>query len=247
MVTKKIVVMLCALVSLSAVFATDYAECYSLNDYFNKTPLVIHDKISDYEARLQSDKNDYYANLAIAILYTALSSPMENPEVGASQKIVNYSVQFEKKESNNSLAMTYYALGCSLVSRDSKNPIVQLMQVNKAIKTFDKAVTLAANQPIQWFVHYMRANFYINLPDTFKKRPVAESDFELVKRYYEGNPSIEAYMCNGYYNLGEIEKSRGNLEQAVKYWNLSVSINDKLALHSKEAAKASDRLALFVD
>jgi tetratricopeptide (TPR) repeat protein len=245
MIKKTFLFALFVFFSVSAVFATDFSECYLLNDYFNKTAAEIHAKIDEYQTRLSSNKEDYYANLAIAILYSALSSPMENPEKSASQKIVEYSKNFEKKEANNPLALTYYGLGCSLISRDSTNPFVQWMYVNKAMSIFDKAVRLCADQPTEWFVYYMRANFYINLPDTFKKRAIAESDFEFVNRYYQSHPEIEGYMCNGFYNLGEIEKSRGNIDQAVKYWTQSVSINEKIKLNSKEAVKSAERLKIF--
>ncbi|HHU37099.1 MAG TPA: hypothetical protein GXZ47_07715, partial [Treponema sp.] len=169
------------------------------------------------------------------------------PEQGASEKIVDYSKKFEKKEKNNPIALVYYGLGCSLVSRDSKNPITQLMQVKKGISKFDQAVDLSKNQPREWFVRYMRANFFINLPNTFKKRPVAEDDFSFVDNYYTGQPEIEGYMCNGFYNLGEIEKSRGNIDLAVEHWKKSVAINEKLNLNSPEGLKAADRLSLFTD
>jgi len=184
------------------------------------------------------------ANLAMA---TALSSPMDNPEDGASDKIIEYSKKFEKKEKDNPIAMTYYGLGCSLVSRDSKNPFVKMMNVKKAISIFDKAASLLENQPREWFVRYMRANFYINLPETFKKRDAAEEDFAFVHAYYTGQNEMEGYMCNGYYNLGEIEKSRGNIDLAVQYWKESVVINQKLNLNSKEGEKAAKRLELFKD
>jgi tetratricopeptide (TPR) repeat protein len=236
-----------ALSIFPAIFCTDLAECYQLNEYFNKSPSEIHAKIGVYQARLVANDHDYYSDLAIAILYTALSSPMDNPEVGASDKIIDYSKRFEAKEKNNPIAMTYYGMGCSLVSRDSKNPMVQYMMVKKGISIFDKAVKLSENQPKEWFVRYMRGNFYINLPDTFKKRPIAEEDFNFVLTQYTRQPDIEGYMCNGFYYLGEIEKSRGNTDKAVQYWKKSVAINEKLQLNSKEGKKSAERLKLFTD
>jgi tetratricopeptide (TPR) repeat protein len=238
---------ICVLSISPAAFCTDLAECYQLNEYFNKSPSEIHAKIGFYQARFAANKKDYYSNLAMAVLYTALSSPMDNPEPGASDKIVEYSKLFEAKEKNNPIAMTYYGMGCSLVSRDSKNPMYKLLMVKKGIALFDNAVKLSKNQPIEWFVRYMRGNFYINLPDTFDKRSVAEEDFTYVLARYRNNPDIEGYMCNGFYYLGEIEKSRGNMDQAMQYWNQSVAINDKLKLNSKEAKKSSERLSLFKD
>ncbi|HKL86723.1 MAG TPA: hypothetical protein VJ861_10370 [Treponemataceae bacterium] len=240
-------VLLFSAIIFSAAFCTDLEECYQLNEYFNKTPNEIHEVIVVYENRLAKDNNDYYSNLAIAILYSALSSPMENPEPGASVKIVEYSKKFEKKEKNNPIALVYYGLGCSLVSRDSKNPMTQLSFVKKGISKFDLAVKLSEGQTNEWFVKYMRANFYINLPNTFKKRPVAEEDFAFVENHYAGHPEIEGYMCNGYFNLGEIEKSRGNIARAIECWGKSVEINERLKLNSREASKASERLLLFTE
>ena len=247
MIKKIIFAIAGMIIFVPAAFATDLEECFGLNDYFNKSPEEIHTKINEYEAKLAADRNDYYANLAIAILYAALSSPEENPEKGASAMIVNYSKRFEKNEKNNPVAMTYYGLGCSLVSRDSKNPVTQLTQVKKAISLFDKAVNLASADKRLWYVRYMRANFYINLPDTFKKRNTAEQDFEFVEDYYTSHQELEGFMCNGYYNLGEIEKSRGNIDKAVRYWTLSVELDKKLHLNSKEAQKAAKRLKLFTN
>ncbi|MCK9169345.1 MAG: hypothetical protein M0P01_02915 [Treponema sp.] len=245
MIKKIIFAVTCTAILVPAAFATDQEECFGLNDYFNKSPDEIHARINEYETKLAAGNDDNYANLAIAILYAALSSPEENPEKGASAMIVEYSKRFEKNEKNNPLAMTYYGLGCSLVSRDSKNPVTQITQVKKAISLFDKAVDLASADNRLWYVRYIRANFYINLPDTFKKRSIAEKDFEFVENYYTSHPEIEGFMCNGCYNLGEIEKSRGNIDKAVKYWTLSVELDKKLHLNSKEAQKAAKRLKLF--
>lgn len=231
----------------SAVSATDLEECFYLNEYFNKTPQETHAKIGEYEKRLASNKNDYYSYLALAVLYSALSSPMDNPEKGASKKIVEYSEAFEKHEKNNPIAMTYYGLGCSLVSRDSRNPFTQLKMVKKAISMFDEAVARSAGQKRHWFVRYMRGNFYINLPASFEKREAAEEDFFYIRDYYSSHISIEGYMCNAYFYLGEIEKTRGNLDAAVGCWKESVAINKRLALNAREGAQAEERLKVFAD
>lgn len=231
----------------SAVFATDLEECFCLNDYFNKTPQETHAKIDEFEKRLASNKNDYYSYLALAVLYSALSSPMDSPEKGASKKIVEYSEAFEKKEKNNPVAMTYYGLGCSLVSRDSRNPFTQLKMVKKAIRMFDDAVARSVGQKHHWFVRYMRGNFYINLPSSFDKREEAEEDFFYTRDYYSSHTSIEGYMCNAFFYLGEIEKTRGNLDAAVGCWKESVAINNRLALDAREGAQAEERLKIFAD
>ncbi len=237
----------CATVFLSGMSGTDIEECFRLNEYFNKPPAETREKIAEYERRLAADGDDHYAYLALSVLYSALSAPDENPEKGASEKIVKYGELFEKKEKDNPLAMTYYGLGCSLVSRDSGNPFTKMKMVKKAISVFDKAVDLSANQPREWYVRYMRANFFINLPSSFKKRDVAIADFEYVRDFYTGQRDIEGYMCNAHYNLGEIEKSRGNLEAATLHWKESVAVNERLRLGSREAAKAAERLKLFAD
>ena len=95
---KVFLALMYALSIYPAMFCTDLSECYQLNEYFNKAPSEIHAKISAYQARFAANDHDYYSNLAMAILYTALSSPMDNPEVGASDKIIEYSKRFEAKE-----------------------------------------------------------------------------------------------------------------------------------------------------
>lgn len=244
---KFLLVTACAAAFLSGVFATDADECFRLNEYFNKSPAETHAKIAEYEGRLSSDADDRYSYLALSILYSALSSPEENPEKGASEKIVKYSELFEKNEKNNPLAMTYYGLGCSLVSRDSGNPFTKMKMVKKGIAIFDRAVELSANQPLEWYVRYMRANFFINLPNSFKKRDVAVADFEYIRDLYSGQSEIEGFMCNAYYNLGEIEKSKGDLDAANRHWEAAVEINERLNLNSREGAKAAERLELFKD
>lgn len=142
---KKLVLCTLAVVILGgSLFATDLEECFYLNAYFNRTPVETYAKIAEYERRLESDKNDYCSYLALAVLYSALSSPMENPEKGASEKVVEYSEAF--------------------VSRDSRNPFTQLKMVKKAIKLFDEAIALSAGQTRHWFVRYMRGNFYKIFP-----------------------------------------------------------------------------------
>ena len=225
---KKLVLCTLAVVLLGgSVFATDLEECFYLNAYFNRTPDETHAKIAEYERRLESDKNDYCSYLALAVLYSALSSPMENPEKGASEKVVEYSEAF--------------------VSRDSRNPFTQLKMVKKAIKLFDEAIALSAGQTRHWFVRYMRGNFYINLPASFKKRGEAEADFFYIKDYYSDHADIEGYMGNAYYYLIEIEKTRGNPDAAVGCWKNSVAINERLKLNSREADQAAERLKIFAD
>ncbi|MBN2510160.1 MAG: hypothetical protein JXB03_07785 [Spirochaetales bacterium] len=231
----------------NGVYATDMEECFYLNSYFNKTPQETHGKINEYEARIAVDADDYYSYLAIAILYTALSSPMDSPEEGASKKAVEYSEAFEKHEKNNPVAMTYYGIGCSLVSRDSRNPFTQLKMVKKAIRILDAAVDLSQGQTRHWFVRYMRGNFYINLPGSFGKREAAEEDFAYIRDYYPAHPEIEGYMCNAFYHLGEIEKAFGRLDSAVDYWKKSVAIHDRLGLNAREGEQAAERLQLFAD
>ena len=238
---------LCMMTIAAFSFATDYEECFKLNESYNLSTSAVHEQIVMYELRLKQDKNDYYANLAIAILYTVLASPMENPEDGASGKIIPYTAKFEAKEKNNSLELVYSGMGHSLMARDSKNMFVKLAEVSKAISIFDRNVKLSENKPIEWYVRYMRGNFYMNLPDSLNKRKDAEQDFSFVLQEYQKNASLESYMADGYYYLGEIEKSRGNIDKALEYWNLSVTINENLKMNSKEAEKSMKRLKTFKD
>lgn len=100
------------------------------------------------------------------------------------------------------------------------------------------------DEHIHWYVRYMRGNFYINLPGTFGKRRAAEEDFLYIYKWYMANPEIEKFMCNGFYWLGEIEKSRGNIDEAIECWKKSVALGEKLGLNSIEAKKSANCLEL---
>ncbi len=230
---------------LSYMFSTDFQECFSLNSYFNLSQAEIQPKIKEYEQRLVSDPQDYYANLAIGILYTAISSPGDNPDLVASQNIIKYTEKFLKREPGNPFALVYLGLGHSLVSRDSNNPVVKIFEVNNAISTFDKAVNVAKDQPVEWFVRYMRANFFMNLPKSFNKRKDAESDYAFVRKVCEDNPNLEGFMISAYYYLGELQKSKGDINGAADYWNKSVSLNKKLEKNVNEAKKAQKEIDAF--
>ncbi len=236
-----------ALILASACFAaaTDLDECFELNRYFNKSPSVINSKIAEYEDKLQADQDDYYCNLAIGILYCALSSPMDDPEPGASSKAVDAIKRFEKRDRKNALAKIYLGLGRSLKSRDSKNPLTQLSEVKSAFSEFDKAVSLASGTELEWYARYMRGNFLMNVPESFKKRKIAEADAAFALTAYEKDPSLESCMAVTFYYLGEIERSRGNLAEAIAFWERSVEVDGKYSLSSPEARKAAKQLSLL--
>jgi len=225
--------------------AADAAECFELNRYFNKPPAEIHDKIAQYEAKLKDDPDDSYSHLAIGILYCALSSPMDNPEAGASAKAVEAVQRFEKRDKKNALAKIFLGLAHSMKSRDSKSPLTQLSQVKSAFSVFDKAVALAEGTELEWYARYMRGNFLMNVPESFKKGKIAEADIAYMLAAYEKNPGLESYMAVSFYYLGEIEKSKGLLADAIGCWKKSVEVDRKYSLSSPEARKAANRLELF--
>ncbi len=234
-----------AFIAASSMFSTDFDECFGLNNYFNYSREKIRAKITEYEQRLIGDPKDYYADLAIGILYTALSSSGENPDITNSRNIVSHVEKFLNKEKENPFAMVYLGLGHSLVSRDSKDGLEKFFEVNNAISIFDNAVRIAGGKPIEWFVRYQRANLFINLPDFFKKRDIAAADYDFVQKAYSENSSLEGYMIAAYYFLGELQKSKTNIAGAVDYWDKSVSLNKKLNLNVHEAVKAQNELDIF--
>jgi tetratricopeptide (TPR) repeat protein len=229
----------------SLMFPTDFKECFDLNGYYNSQLPEIMAKIHEYEKKLLNNPDDYYANLAIAILYENISSSEQNPDATSSENIVKNVEKFLKKEPDNPFAMVYLALGHSLVSRDSDNSIVKIFEVNNAISIFNKAVKEAKDKPIEWFTRYMRANFFMNLPEFFNKRKEAETDFGFVLNEYHTNQSIEGYMVTAYYYLGELQKSKNDTDSALEYWNNSVSLAAKLNYKNKESKKAEKEIETF--
>ncbi len=119
--------------------------------------------------------------------------------------------------------------------------------VSKSSEICDKAVKLAGGKPYEWDIHFLRANYYVNLPDFFNKKQIAENDYEFVESEYQKNPSIEGAMGIVYFYLGENEKSKGNIDKALEYWKKSVAMNEKYKVVSYEARTAKKRLETFAD
>lgn len=242
--TRTIATCAFTLIMLSpACFGADYEECFALNRYFNMPAREIHGKIDEYERRLAQDPGDDYLNLAIGILYATIAANPDAPESGASSKSVEYTDAVLKRKPDSVLALVFSGLGHSLKSRDSKNPLTQLHEVKSAVSAFDRAVTNPDGGNYGWYARYMRGNFYMNLPAYFNKREIAESDFAFMLDLYDGDPRYECFMGVGFYYLGEIEKSRGNIALAANYWKESVRIDGKFDLRSREARLAADELA----
>lgn len=227
--------------------ATDSEECFALSRFFNKPEASISQEIDGYRRRLLCDPTDVYANLAIGILYDALSASNDPSGADASKNAVLYIRRFEKSKGDDPLALTYLGLGYSLVSRDSRNPIAQLVNVKAAIDAFERAVVMAEGRPRGWYSRYMRANFYMNLPSSFGKRAAAEEDIAFVLDAYGKDPALEPFLCPTMYYRGEIENARGETGQALYYWGLSVAIDDKFGLGSPDAAKAAKQIELKKD
>ena len=230
-----------------AAFSTTFQDCFAVGKYFGNDPAVIHEKINEFESKLKADPSDNYANLALGILYSALATPADKPEKDAGKKAIQYTDTFLKKEPDNSLALIYNGLGHGFIARDSKNPIVKMSEVNKSSAICDKAVKFAEGKPFEWNIRFMRANFYGNLPGFFKKGEIAEKDYQFVENEYSKNPSIEGAMPAAYFYLGEMKKSKGDLDNAVTYWKKSVSLGEKLTNASYEVRTAKKRLETFAD
>ncbi len=204
---KKIILTL-AFIFLYAinVFPTTFEECYSLGMSPIWSNESIHQLIAEYEAKLKSDNSDYFAYLALGILYFNLASPASTHEGGSVQKLLDYTDKFLDKEPDNSLALIYNGLGHGFIARDTSesNLLVKLTEVNEAVKICDEAVNLAAGKNYEWKIRYMRASFYIKLPDLFKERDAAIDDFRFVEtQYYKNtnNLDIERVMSTVNFNL----------------------------------------------
>ncbi len=236
-----LLVFLCA----SAVFSTDFRECFSLNSFYDSSLADTQVKIGEYEKKLLVNPGDYYADLAIGILYEDISASGRNPDPSYSINVVKYTEKFLRRSPDDPFAMVYLGLGHSLVCRDSTNKLTQYFEINNAISIFDKAVYLAGGRDIEWFVRYMRGNFFMNLPESFNKTKYASDDFEFVLKAYSIDPGLESYMIVTYYYLGELKKSKGDIDKAVDFWNKSVALNQKLKLNVMDAAKARKELDIF--
>ena len=241
----------CAIcMSAGKIAPTTMEECNSLGFYHIKGPAAVHEKIAEYEAKLKSDSNDYYSELAIGILYGFLATPADKYEAGAARKDVDYTDKFLLVEKDNPLALIWNGLGHGLISRDETNVIVKLLELNTSFGICDKAVDLSAGKPYEWNIRFMRANMYVNLPAFFNKTDIAVKDYRFVEDEFNkntGNRVIEGSMGTVYYYLGENEKSNTNMDKAVEYWKKSVLINDKYSADSYEAKMAKKELDTFSD
>ncbi len=240
-------VLIAALTCFTAGFSTTFDECYDLGQFFSKDSTNVHQKITHYEDLLKADPSDYYADLAIGILYTSLARLADSPEKGANKKALEYTDKFLKKEGDNSLGLIYNGLANGLVARDSINPITKMSGVSKSSAMCDKAVKLSEGKPLEWYIRFMRANYYVNLPDFFKKRKIANEDYLFIVDEFNKNPAIEGFMGTVYFYLGEMEKSAGNLDKAVEYWKKSDALNKKYSSSSYEAKMTEKRLDTFAD
>ncbi len=233
-----------------SVFPTTFDECSGLIMYFGKGPAVLHQKIGEYEKKLKTDSNDYYAELALGILYLPLAYPADSHESGALQKLIDYTGKFLAREPENPLALIYNGEGHGLAARDTNDLLVKIFEANKGVEVCDKAVKLAAGKSYEWNIRFLRANSYVNYPEFFKKKDVAAADYRFVETEYNKNTNdqyMEGVMGSVYFYLGEIEKSNTNMDKAVLYWKKSVKINTKYSNDSYEARKAKKELETFTD
>ena len=52
-------------------------------------------------------------------------------------------------------------------------------------------------------------------------------------------------MIGIYYNVGEFERSDGNLDKAVEYWEKAVEIDNRLVVNNPDARRARRQLDIF--
>jgi hypothetical protein len=233
------------------ILPTTLDDCLKLDRYFLESPGNIHQKIAGYQAKLKKIRNDNYSCLAIGILYFGLASPKNNYEDGAAQNEIDYTGKFLAKEKNNPMALIYNGMGHALFARDYSTNMIQLVyEANIAVGICDRAVKFAAGKPYEWNIRFIRANYYVNLPEFFGKKDIAAADYRFIENVYNSdtnNRYVEGAMGVAYYYLGEIEKYDTNIDKAVEYWKKSVTINTIYSNNNYEAGMAKKRLETFTD
>lgn len=194
----------------SKAFPTTFEECYSLGIAPRNDTSHIHLKIDEYEAKLKADPADYYSDLALGILYYALAAPVNSHEEGSVQKLIDYTDKFLAREPDNPLALVYNGVGHGITARDApdSNMTLKITEVNKAVKFCNEAVDLAKGKDYEWKIRYMRATFYIVLPDFFKERDTAMNDYRFIEAEYNKNTNDQnrkSVMGEIRYYLGEVK------------------------------------------
>jgi tetratricopeptide (TPR) repeat protein len=232
------------------IFPTTQDECGTLWQYFGKKPAEVYQKIGDYQAKLKADSNDYYADLAVGILYFALAYPTDLHESNAATNVIAYTDKFLKQDKDNPLGLVYNGVAHGLLARDSDNVLVKMVEANNGSSTCDKAVKLSQGSSGEWYIRFMRANFYQGLPGFFGKRDIAREDYRFVETLYNkdtNNNSIAGPMGTVYFYLGEIEKSETNIDKAIEYWKKSVQLNSRFGMDTPEGRKAKKEIDTFSD
>ncbi len=186
-----------------------------------------------------TDKNNY---LALGILYVRFSCEMENPDLEYSKTALKYLEKYQALVKNDPLGLLYLGIAHSLKARDTKNPFVQLGEVNTAVKYVDMAVKSSESLDYSWFIHFMRGCFYADLPKFFGKFDIAVKDFNLVINLGQNNDEIRGYFQAVYFYLGEIELKNNNKAKALENWKMAIEINKKYDGEPLVIKKAKQRM-----
>jgi hypothetical protein len=125
--------------------------------------------------------------------------------------------------------------------------VVKVAESANGIAICDNAVKLAKGGSYEWYIRFMRANYYVNLPVFFNETNTVADDYHFVESNFSVNSDIGYVMGTVYYYLGEIEKSGGNIDRAIEYWKKSVTMSEKYSMNNSEYRKAKKRLEIFED
>lgn len=247
------VVLMIMTVFVGMSFATDLDECRNLNSYFDDSKAVVETKISEYEQKLIATPADNHAYLAMGILYATLAERKDHKR-GVAKKSIDNINKFIKKEAHGDkvvLAHVYLGMSTGLMADEGINPIKKTRLANSSFRILDKAVEIAEKNESQdlWYARFMRANVFVAVPSFFGKFEDGAKDFRYVEKVYDDKtyPVQKGTMVVVYFNLGEVEKSEGNINNAIKYWQKTVDLGKELNVNSKEVKSAKKRIKIFVD
>ncbi len=215
------------------VYGINRNEIYFYSSYFDSNQIVIQNELK----KLGDSEQD---KIKKGILYLSLA--VQNVPA-ASKEAYNIFKEFEKKEVDD-LFLAYIAMNYALLSRDDQNPIKKMSYADKSIKLFNQIIEKNKND---WYMRYLRANTFIGFPDFFNVKNIAEQDFNFIIDSYESKKEKIhlSIILTTYYYLGEIKKSKDEIDKAIKYWKKAVRIGDENKIFNENYKKAKGRIKLF--
>lgn len=226
----------------NTILATSLKECFSLREHFQTEISGLESKIASFEQRFKDNPDDYLAKLASSILIVAKVSQLKAVSVETTSLAVKYCEYVISKDPLNPLALTFCGLAYSLIARDSRNMITQWISMKKCLFLMDKGVKMGSGSEMEWYVRFLRANCYSNLPKSFNKWDDAESDYIYIFAHFLSQQEIEPYLIAASYYRANLMYAQRKTVDAFKYWQNAVTINKKLHLNVWEASKAIDLL-----